>query len=64
MSKQTGNKFSPKVRSRAVRLVLDQRRGGPTSCGLFRKPLNLPRTKCDGAHFSPTRQAPRQSPFA
>jgi hypothetical protein len=51
MSKQTGNKFSPEVRSRAVRLVLDQRRGGPTSCGLFRKPLNLPRTKCDGAHF-------------
>ena len=41
MSKQTGNKFSPEVRSRAVRLVLDQRRGGPTSCGLFRKPLNL-----------------------
>ena len=24
MSKQTGNKFSPEVRSRAVRLVLDQ----------------------------------------
>ena len=26
MSKQTSNKFSPEVRSRAVRLVLDQRR--------------------------------------
>ena len=25
MSKQTSNKFSPEVRSRAVRLVLDQR---------------------------------------
>ena len=45
MSKQTSNKFSPEVRSRAVRLVLDHdrsiRRGG-------RRSFRLPQDRLHG----------------
>jgi transposase-like protein len=33
MSKQTSNKFSPEIRSRAVRLVLDHEHEHPELCG-------------------------------